>query len=154
MVGIGTARSLEKIDAMTTDGTPSNRWRFLGSGRRLPGSPLAYLLLALAVAAGSWNYVAGVSSQAEARRLNGVMAGSERVLSTMKDLETGLRGFALTGAAEYLEPYDAALARLGSELSDLDDLTADPGTRERRGAPVGAEKAFAAQVINPRRAAG
>lgn len=46
--------------------SPSKRWRFLGSGRRLPGSPLAVLLLVIAVAAGGWNFVEGSRTRAEA----------------------------------------------------------------------------------------
>lgn len=40
----------------------------------------------------------------------------ERVLSTLKDAETGQRGFLLTDDKQYLEPYTAALSRLPEEL--------------------------------------
>ncbi|GEP07411.1 response regulator [Methylobacterium oxalidis] len=139
---------------MTISPTPANRWRFLRRQRRFPGSPLAFLLLALALAAGGWNYLAGARTQAEVARLNGIMALSERVLSTIKDVETGLRGYALTGGEEYLEPYNAALARLGAELDRLDTFTVDPNTRSQRRELIEAEKAYAARVIATRRSAG
>ncbi|KAB1073470.1 response regulator [Methylobacterium planeticum] len=139
---------------MNIDTTPSKRWRFLSSRQRLPSSALAFLLIALALAAGGWNYVAGAQSRAEGERLNGVMARSERVLSTMKDLETGLRGYVLTGSEDYLEPYEAALRHLGAELDRLDALTIDPATREQRRALVETEKAYAVRVIDLRRLAG
>ena len=41
------------------------------------------------------------------------------VLSTMKDAETGQRGFLLTGAESYLEPYNKAIGMIPNELSDL-----------------------------------
>jgi signal transduction histidine kinase/CheY-like chemotaxis protein len=41
----------------------------------------------------------------------------ETVLSTLKDAETGQRGYLLTGKDAYLEPYEAARARLGNDLA-------------------------------------
>ncbi|TNC14431.1 response regulator [Methylobacterium terricola] len=132
----------------------AQRWRFLAPGRRVPGSPLAFLLLALAVATGGWNYVEGARSRAEADRLGRVMALSERVLSTMKDLETGQRGYVLTGRDDYLAPYDTALARLDGELTALDAVTLDPAIRERRRQVVAAERDYAARVVSLRRTGG
>lgn len=39
--------------------------------------------------------------------------------STLQDIETGQRGFLLTGQASFLRPYEAALARLGAERQAL-----------------------------------
>lgn len=36
----------------------------------------------------------------------------ERFMSLLKDLETGQRGFVITGRSEYLEPYSAAMAQM------------------------------------------
>jgi CHASE3 domain sensor protein len=41
------------------------------------------------------------------------------LLSTMKDAETGERGYLITGRQEFLEPYDAALARMHQEVDRL-----------------------------------
>jgi PAS domain S-box-containing protein len=139
---------------MSVKKTPLNRWRFLGSGRRLPGSTIAFLLLAFAVVAGGWNYVAGARSRAETARLNGLVAQSEHVLSVMKDLETGMRGYALTGREEYLQPYDAALAGISGNLDRLDGLTLEPETRERRRQLIEAEKSYSARVVALRRSSG
>jgi signal transduction histidine kinase/CheY-like chemotaxis protein len=43
----------------------------------------------------------------------------EAVLSTMKDAETGQRGYLLTGADGYLDPYRKAIANVHGELDDL-----------------------------------
>ncbi|MGE7416715.1 response regulator [Methylobacterium tarhaniae] len=132
----------------------TQRWRFLAPGRRIPGSPLAFLLLALAVATGGWNYVEGARSRAEAERLARVLALSERVLSSVKDLETGQRGYVLTGRDDYLDPYEAALARLDGEASALDAVTPDRATRERRRAAIAAETDYARRVVALRRSQG
>lgn len=51
------------------------------------------------------------------------IAQSEEVLSTLKDAETGQGGFVITGDEKYLEPYNAALARLPEEIASLKALT-------------------------------
>jgi PAS domain S-box-containing protein len=48
----------------------------------------------------------------------------EDTLSTVKDAETGQRGYLLTGRREYLIPYMKALDRLPGEMAELRSLTA------------------------------
>jgi PAS domain S-box-containing protein len=45
---------------------------------------------------------------------------AERLLSTLKDAETGQRGYLITGDPAYLEPYYAAWARLDADLGNLE----------------------------------
>jgi PAS domain S-box-containing protein len=44
------------------------------------------------------------------------------VLSTLKDAETGQRGYLLTGDEQYLAPYNLALARLQAQMQDLEQM--------------------------------
>src|ERR1700712_3644405 len=88
----------------------------------LPSFPLAFVLIAVALVAGIWNYLAGERARVEATRQHDIIAQNERLLSTMRDLETGMRGYALVGADDYLEPYRAALGRIDRQLRDLDLL--------------------------------
>src|ERR1700677_2822085 len=44
----------------------------------------------------------------------------QQTLSTMKDAETGQRGFLLTGKEKYLEPHDQAVIRIERELKSLE----------------------------------
>jgi CheY-like chemotaxis protein len=54
------------------------------------------------------------------------------VLSTLKDAETGQRGYMLTGRESYLEPYETAKQALAPELSAAASLLADePAQRHR-----------------------
>jgi PAS domain S-box-containing protein len=56
----------------------------------------------------------------------------ESVASTVKDAETGQRGFLLTQRKEYLEPYHQAVEQIGKELGELRDLIAgQPYFQER-----------------------
>ena len=54
-----------------------------------------------------------------------VMQEVEGVLSTLKDAETGQRGFLLTGEERYLEPYVTARAALPGEIRSLRTLVSD-----------------------------
>ncbi|MGH7383907.1 MAG: CHASE3 domain-containing protein [Candidatus Rokuibacteriota bacterium] len=54
-----------------------------------------------------------------------VLAKLEEVVSTLKDAETGQRGYLLTGERPYREPYDQAVTRLQTQLSQLRQLTID-----------------------------
>ena len=48
-----------------------------------------------------------------------IVAGTNGLLSTLKDAETGQRGFLLTGEVRYLDPYDASVLGLPRKLEDL-----------------------------------
>ena len=56
---------------------------------------------------------------------NEVLTRLEAVLSTLKDAETGQRGYLLTGEAAYLEPYRDAVDRLPRQIADLRQVTLD-----------------------------
>src|SRR5262249_16010740 len=49
----------------------------------------------------------------------------EGLLSTLKDAETGQRGYLLTGDPSYLQPHNEAAARVRDELAQLKLLTED-----------------------------
>ncbi|BAY08505.1 GAF domain-containing protein [Calothrix sp. NIES-2098] len=49
----------------------------------------------------------------------------EALLSHIKDVETGQRGYILTGQERYLKPYQATLAEVEQEIQNLRNLTAD-----------------------------
>ncbi|MFT7314802.1 MAG: diguanylate cyclase (GGDEF)-like protein/PAS domain S-box-containing protein [Paraglaciecola sp.] len=53
------------------------------------------------------------------------MDTSSRLLSNIKDAETGLRGYLLTGEKNYLEPYWSAHDNINNELKTLRDIIHD-----------------------------
>jgi CheY-like chemotaxis protein/CHASE3 domain sensor protein len=56
----------------------------------------------------------------------------QTVLATVKDAETGQRGYLLTGDERYLDPYKNALATLPGQVEALERLVADsPAQRQR-----------------------
>ena len=55
----------------------------------------------------------------------------EEVASTVKDAETGQRGFIITNEQRYLRPYQAAVAELPPRIDRLESLTADNSAQQR-----------------------
>ena len=61
-----------------------------------------------------------------------VIGDLEALLSTLKDAETGQRGFLLTEDPNYLHPYESALEQVGRIVSHLEILTADNPVQRNR----------------------
>lgn len=61
-----------------------------------------------------------------------VLTELEATLSTLKDAETGQRGYLLTGEERYLEPYHSAIARINEQVVGLQQLTADNKRQQQR----------------------
>lgn len=61
-----------------------------------------------------------------------VLTELEATLSTVKDAETGQRGYLLTGEERYLEPYHSAIANVNTQLVGLQELTADNNRQQQR----------------------
>ena len=56
-------------------------------------------------------------------RTRALIAELEVTLSTLKDAETGQRGYLLTGEPEYLQPYDRAVEAVRGHIDHLEALT-------------------------------
>lgn len=61
-----------------------------------------------------------------------VIAKLETTLSTLKDAETGQRGYLITGVERYLGPYNRGTALVNQRLDELKRLTIDNPTQQRR----------------------
>ncbi|MEE8158132.1 MAG: CHASE3 domain-containing protein, partial [Dehalococcoidia bacterium] len=61
-----------------------------------------------------------------------VLTKLESVISLMKDVETGQRGYLITGEARYLEPYDTAISEVERVYEEVKDLTRDNPVQQRR----------------------
>lgn len=65
------------------------------------------------------------------RHSNLVVRIAEKVLSTIKDAETGHRGYQLTRDSTYLEPYFNSIEQLPGMLKELDSLVSDNFMQKR-----------------------
>ncbi|WP_345537120.1 response regulator [Variovorax defluvii] len=74
------------------------------------------------------------------------------------DMETGMRGFLITGDDSFLEPYDNASRRIGNDLGGLRSMVADNPPQAARVERIAALQAawndFAREMIALRRAGG
>lgn len=64
------------------------------------------------------------AQHAVARQQRKIIALSD-VLSTVKDAETGQRGYLLVGEDAYLQPFHSAVSKLGGNLKQIDVLAAE-----------------------------
>jgi signal transduction histidine kinase len=60
-----------------------------------------------------------------------VLEKLDAVLANMLNIETGERGYIITGEGSYLEPYNDALDRVHQNVKDVRELTADNPVQQR-----------------------
>jgi len=122
------------------------------------GFALALLSL-IAVGVVSYQSTLNVEDAAAWRaHSNEVRLAVQSLLSSLQDAETGQRGFIITGDETYLQPYNTAIAVVGTQLANLRALTADNPTQQQLlnslDPLVAAKLAELQQTIAVRRAQG
>ncbi len=87
-----------------------------------------------------------------------VVGAVEEVTGTLKDAETGQRGYLITGEDRYLEPYQNAKAAIDAKIQAVATLTSDNPAQQQRIADlrplVAAKFAELQQTIDLRRGQG
>ncbi|MGI4755643.1 MAG: response regulator [Janthinobacterium lividum] len=111
----------------------------------------AFCLFLLGTLAGAASIAVVAHSRKEMAEQNGILVAAERLLSSMKDLETGYRGYALTGEDEYLEPYRLAERTVPGELAALHT---SPQDLQQLNALIQSKHSFAEGIIAARQGAG
>jgi methyl-accepting chemotaxis protein len=96
------------------------------------GFALGPIILAIIGWVAYTNTIALVDSLNRQQHTYQVLQQAEIVSKLLVDAETGQRGFLLTGAERYLQPYTAAIAALGPSIARLGDLTADNPRQQAR----------------------
>lgn len=130
------------------------------SGGRGPGPDVLKIGIAavLLLAVGVVCLVLGSGINSYSRRAiasrNDVLIGTEQLFSSMKDLETGERGFVITGDPAYLEPYHQARARIDGDLASMSEAGSQRRELKQLSAAVQRKRAFAEEVVVTRQAAG
>ncbi|MEG4232541.1 CHASE3 domain-containing protein [Microcoleus sp. Pol11C3] len=96
------------------------------------GIGMAVALLILNAATSYRNTLKLVENERWVSHTHQVLTELEATLSTLKDAETGQRGYLLTGEERYLEPYHSAIARINEQVVGLQQLTADNNRQQQR----------------------
>jgi len=89
----------------------------------------AILLVALLVAGSFWafNEIEDAAGARSHTRI--VLRSVDELFSSLKDMETGQRGFLLTGDEAFLEPYSRAIGTIGAQQQELRQLILVPEAR-------------------------
>jgi two-component system CheB/CheR fusion protein len=96
------------------------------------GFGLAMLSLVAGGALGIANIRRVSDHSRDVAHTHAVLEHLELLLSTLKDAETGQRGYLLTGDASYLKPYDEAVTRVHGIQARLRELTSDSVEQQAR----------------------
>jgi methyl-accepting chemotaxis protein len=128
-------------------------WTF---GRKLTvGFAIAVFTMIVIGVAGQQSTASLIENDGRVKHTYEVQQAVARVLSSLKDVETGQRGFLLTGNEAFLEPYRAGLADVETQLSHAKQLTQEDADQQRRleqlGPLVGERLALIARSIELRR---
>ncbi len=98
-----------------------------GTERTALGGFCLSILVTIAVALASYRISEHqLEAARQVSRAQKVIARLANVRGTLVDLETGARGYVITGRTSYLEPHNSALARFDSELGELRRQVSDP----------------------------
>ncbi len=100
--------------------------------RYLAPALIALVMIVYGAVTSVWNTRANLAEFAEVERTRVVMIQIQKCLETMLDLETGHRGYLVTGQAEFLEPYERAVVVMDEEIAKLADCTKDNPAQYQR----------------------
>lgn len=105
-------------------------WTF---GRKLAaGFSISLVLLTVVGAVSYRTFDALTSTSYLVSHTHAVLEHGARVLSLLKDAETGQRGFVITANDAFLDPYLTALREVPQVLKETRDLTRDNADQQRR----------------------
>ncbi len=89
------------------------------------GFIMALVLIASGFAISFYSYIQYGADTGRVRHTYEVTSSLENILSLVKDVETGARGYVITNDTTYLDPYRTALRLLPGEIEQLRILTTD-----------------------------
>lgn len=87
------------------------------------GFGFTLLLLLLNAVISYRNILKLIQNERSVSQSHQVIAELETTLSTLKDAETGQRGYLLTGQERYLEPYNSAIDQINQHVQSLKQST-------------------------------
>lgn len=101
---------------------PPHRWRFERTLVLAVGVP--FFLTMLTAGALLWGIRDLIKADQAVQHTGQVIAQSFETQKLILDMETGVRGYLITGDRRFLEPYEQALPKIDSALETLDALVA------------------------------
>ncbi|BDA69370.1 hypothetical protein CAL7716_035360 [Calothrix sp. PCC 7716] len=96
------------------------------------GLGLTLLLVIFNAALSYRNTLKVAQNERSVAKTHEVITTLEKTLSTLKDAETGQRGYLLVGDDRYLEPYKNAINTVNQQIAGLQQLTSDNPQQQQR----------------------
>ena len=90
------------------------------------------VMLAMAAALAYWCTALVINNDWWVKHSHEVLDNMDLLLSTLKDAETGQRGYLLTDKPSYLDPYTKAVADWETPFKNLETLTRDNNAQQAR----------------------
>ncbi|MBE9182122.1 CHASE3 domain-containing protein [Oculatella sp. LEGE 06141] len=85
-----------------------------------------------ALAAFSWSHVKATRALYRLQHTNRVKLETRTLLTGLVDAETGVRGYTLTGQADFLDPYTSAVPLISESFDRLNRLVMDDPVQQQR----------------------
>ncbi len=105
-------------------------WTF---GRKIAAGFALSLVLLVAIGAVSYGSISKLTSTSQwVTHTHEALEHIAGVLSSLKDAETGQRGYVITGDETFLEPYNTGSGEVLSQVKELRKLTADNPRQQKR----------------------
>ncbi|GEA86715.1 methyl-accepting chemotaxis protein [Cellulomonas cellasea] len=108
------------------------RWSWTIGRRLVAGYAVALVLLAVIGVVSFTNTQKLVENSGWVAHTHQVLNGTDAILSSLKDAETGQRGYLITGVDGYLAPYTAAQADVTEHIDAVRALTSDNAEQQGR----------------------
>lgn len=86
---------------------------------------ISIILLIISLVASFYSTQKLIDNSKLVNHTNEVLLEAENIISSMKDAETGQRGYLVTGDELFLEPYNGAKAKVDASFNHLRELTVD-----------------------------
>jgi CHASE3 domain sensor protein len=107
-----------------------DNWTF---GRKIAAGFAVSLILLIGIGTVAYVSISKLTSTSQwVTHTHEVLEHIARVVSLLKDAETGQRGFVITGDETFLEPYQSGSAGVQNVVKELRGLTADNPNEQRR----------------------
>ncbi|MFA5172396.1 MAG: CHASE3 domain-containing protein, partial [Sulfuriferula sp.] len=102
-------------------------------GTKIGAGYVLALVILVILGAVSYRNTTGLIQAAEMKaHTYQVLENLERVISNLKDAETGQRGYIITGEDRYLDPYQSGTSAVNETIQHLRKLTADNPNQQQR----------------------
>ncbi|AEE45184.1 methyl-accepting chemotaxis protein [Cellulomonas fimi] len=108
------------------------RWTWTVGRRLVAGYAVALVLMTGIGVVSFVNTQALVTSSGWVEHTHEVLGETDAILSSLKDAETGQRGYLITGVDSYLAPYTAAREEVQDHLDAVRGLTSDNPVQQDR----------------------